>query len=152
MSEKDLYQQKKQAQLDEWKAELEKLKAKAEGASGDAKLKLNRQIDAIEKEIEKGESTLESLASAGEGAWSAVKENVENAWGSLKSAFGEKDLYQQKKQAQLDEWKAELKKLKAKAEGASADSKIEINKQIESIEKEIKEGAEILSKFAEDSE
>ncbi len=147
MSEKDLYQQKKQAQLDEWKAELKKLKAKAEGASADAKLKLNKQIDAIEKEIKEGESILESLASAKEGTWTTIKENVENTWESLKSAFGEKDLYQQKKQAQLDEWKAELKKLKAKAEGASADSKIEMEQQIKSIEKEIKEGEETLLKF-----
>jgi len=32
MSEKELYQQKLQAQLDEWKAEIDKLKAKAAGA------------------------------------------------------------------------------------------------------------------------
>jgi hypothetical protein len=38
MNEKELYQQKKQAQLDEWKAEVDKLKAKASGASADAQM------------------------------------------------------------------------------------------------------------------
>jgi hypothetical protein len=34
-------------------------------------------------------------------------------------------LYQQKKQSQLDEWQAEVDKLKAKALGASADAQLE---------------------------
>ncbi len=47
MNEKELYQQKKQAQLNEWKAEFDKLKAKASGASADAQLELNKQIAVI---------------------------------------------------------------------------------------------------------
>ena len=54
MNEKELYQQKKQAQLDEWKAEVDKLKAKASGASADAQLELNREIDTLEGKIEQG--------------------------------------------------------------------------------------------------
>lgn len=38
MSEKEIYQQKTQAQLDEWKAEVDKLKAKAFGSSADAQM------------------------------------------------------------------------------------------------------------------
>lgn len=44
-----------------------------------------------------------------------------------------KDAYQQKLQAQLNEWKAHADLLKAKAEGASADLQIELNKQIEQL-------------------
>ncbi|KHE91831.1 MAG: hypothetical protein K8F52_03055 [Candidatus Scalindua rubra] len=43
MDDKELYQQKKQAQLDEWKAEIDKLKAKASGASADVQLEMNKQ-------------------------------------------------------------------------------------------------------------
>ncbi len=56
MNEKELYQQKKQAQLDEWKAEVDKLKAKASGATADAQIELNKQIEALEGKIEEGKT------------------------------------------------------------------------------------------------
>jgi len=45
--------------------------------------------------------------------------------------MNEKELFKQKFQAQLDEWKADIAKLKAKASGAEADVQIAINKQVE---------------------
>jgi len=42
-----------------------------------------------------------------------------------------KDAYVQKLQAKSDEWHAEIDKLKAKADSAKADAKIEYYKQIE---------------------
>ena len=86
MSDKELYQQKKQSQLDEWRAEVDKLKAKASGASADAQLEINKQIKDLENRIEEGKSKLSELAEAGEDAWESVKEGVESAWDSLKSA------------------------------------------------------------------
>ena len=65
MSDKELYQQKMQAKLDEWKAEVDKLKAKASGASADAQLEMNKQIKALESKIEEGKAKLSELAIAG---------------------------------------------------------------------------------------
>jgi len=78
MNEKELYQQKQQAQLDEWKAEADKLKAKMSGASADAQLALNKQIEAVEGKIEAGKSRVAEIAHASE-----------EAWDSMKSAFGD---------------------------------------------------------------
>lgn len=89
MSDKELYQQKMQAQLDEWKAEVDKLKAKASGASADAQLEMNKQIKALESKIEEGKAKLSELAKAGEDAWESIKDGVESAWGSLKSAVSD---------------------------------------------------------------
>ena len=89
MNEKELYQQKKQAQLDEWKAEIDKLKAKASGASADAQIKLNKQIEALEGKIEEGKAKLAEIAEAGEDAWESIKDGVESAWDSMRSAFSE---------------------------------------------------------------
>lgn len=89
MNEKELYQQKKQAQLNEWKAEVDKLKAKASGASADAQLELNKQIEALEGKIEEGKTKLAEIADASEDAWESIKEGVESAWESMKSAFSE---------------------------------------------------------------
>jgi len=89
MNEKELYQQKKQAQLDEWQAELEKFKAKASAATADAQLELNKQIEALEVKIEEGKAKLAEVADASEGAWESIKEGVESAWESMKSAFSD---------------------------------------------------------------
>ena len=89
MNEKELYQQKKQAQLDEWKAEVDKLKAKASGARADTQMELNKQIEALEGKIEEGQTKLAEIADAGEDAWESIKDGVESAWDSLNSAFSE---------------------------------------------------------------
>jgi hypothetical protein len=89
MSEKELYRQKRQAQLDEWTAEIDKLKAKASGASADTQLEMNKKIKALESKIEEGKVKLSELAEVGEDAWDTIKEGVESAWDSLKSSFRE---------------------------------------------------------------
>ncbi len=87
MSEKDIYQKKMRAQLDEWKAELAKYKAKAEGASADSQLELNKEINKLEEKIKDGEDRLKKLSEAGEDAWKTVKDGTDAAWESLRSAF-----------------------------------------------------------------
>ncbi len=89
MNEKELYQQKKQARLDEWKAEVDKLKAKAEGASADAQLELKKEIKAVEIKIEEGNSRLNEIAGASDEAWEALKDGVNPTWDSMQSAFDE---------------------------------------------------------------
>ena len=89
MTDKKLYQQKTQAQLDEWKAEVDKLKAKASGASADAQLELNRKTEALEGMIEEGKSKLAEVADASEDAWESIKDGVEFAWDKTKSAFSD---------------------------------------------------------------
>lgn len=89
MSEKELYQQKKQAQLDEWEAEVNRIKAKASGASANAQLELNKEINALEGKIEQGKAKLAEIADASEDAWESIKEGVDSAWDSLKSAVND---------------------------------------------------------------
>ena len=89
MNDKELYQQKKQAQLDEWEAEVEKLKAQASEASADTQIELNKQIDTLEAKIEEGKSKLSELSGASNDAWESIKEGMESAWVSITSAFSE---------------------------------------------------------------
>jgi peptidoglycan hydrolase CwlO-like protein len=88
-TDQELYQQKAQAQLDGWKAELDKLKSKASAASADAQLELNETIRELQPEIEAGQAKLAELENAGEEAWESIKEGIESAWSSLRSAFDE---------------------------------------------------------------
>lgn len=89
MSDKELYRQKKQAELDEWQAKVDQLKAKASGASADAQLEMNKQIEALESKIEEGQAKLAEIAETSDDAWESFKERFESAWDSVKSAFSE---------------------------------------------------------------
>ncbi len=89
MNEKELYQQKKQAQLDEWRAEIEKFKAMASRASAEGKLELNNQIKKMEGKFEEGKARLAEIAKSGDEAWNSIKEGLDTSWSSLKDSFSE---------------------------------------------------------------
>jgi uncharacterized protein YfiM (DUF2279 family) len=89
MNEKELYRQKFQAQLDEWKADIAKLKARASGAEADTKIAMNKQVEALEHRLEDARAKLSELAGASEEAWDSVKQGAESAWDSLKSAVND---------------------------------------------------------------
>jgi predicted nucleic acid-binding Zn-ribbon protein len=89
MSDKELYRQKMQAELDQWQAEVDKLKARASGASAEAQLGMNKQIKALESNIEEGKAKLAEVAQASDAAWETLKEGFESAWGSVRVAFSE---------------------------------------------------------------
>lgn len=87
MSKKELYKQKMQAQLVEWEAEIDRLKAKASGASANVQLELNKEIKALKGKIEHVKTKLAELAAASEDAWESIKEGVDSAKDSLKAAM-----------------------------------------------------------------
>lgn len=89
MSEKNLYMKKKRAQLEEWKADIDKIKAKSSGASADAQIELNKQIKILKGKIEEGKDKLTEISDASEDAWESIKEGVETSWDSMISAFSD---------------------------------------------------------------
>jgi len=89
MDEKELYQQKMQSQLDEWNAQVAKLKAQASGASADAQLKLNQQVESLQPYIDQAKGQLAALGDATEDNWEAGKKSLESAWGSLKTKISD---------------------------------------------------------------
>lgn len=89
MSDKELYRQKKQAELDEWQAEVDKYKAKASGVSADIQLEMNKQIEALERKIEEGKAKLAAMGEITGDAWESLKGDIESTWESVKSAFND---------------------------------------------------------------
>lgn len=89
MNKKDIYQQKAQAQLDEWKAELDKLKAKASGASADAQLELNKHVETLSGALEEGKAKLAEIKGASEDALESVIDRGEAALSTVKSTFND---------------------------------------------------------------
>lgn len=90
MGERELVQQKMQAKIDEWTAELSQLKAKAKGASADAQLEMRRKIDNLESRLSDGHKKLNESADASGSKWDSLKESVSKWWESDSS--NEKDL------------------------------------------------------------
>jgi predicted nucleic acid-binding Zn-ribbon protein len=60
--------------------------------------------------------------------------------------MSEKDAYVQKLHAKIDEWNAEIDKLKAKADKAGAESRLDYQKEIETLQQRRKEFEERLTK------
>jgi hypothetical protein len=86
MSNKDAYQQKLEAKLDEWRAEIDKLRAKGRQADADAQIQLDRQVEDLEKRQEAARRKLEELRSTSEDAWQDLKSGIEKAWDDLGNA------------------------------------------------------------------
>ena len=87
MSNKQAYQQKVQAQLDEWSAEIDKLRAKADKADADAQIALNREIDDLRDKKNQAREKLDELSDASEGAWEDLKTGIEAASNQLGQAL-----------------------------------------------------------------
>ena len=84
---KEAYEKKLRARLDEWSAEIDKLKAKADGAEADAQIAYQKHIDELRAMRDDAAVRLTELEKAGDDAWEDLKAGAENAWDSLASAM-----------------------------------------------------------------
>ncbi|OOV88367.1 coiled coil domain-containing protein [Oceanospirillum linum] len=87
MSKKEAYQQKVEAQLDEWKADIDKLKSKADQANASAQVEYYEQIEQLKTKQEAVSSKFEELRNSSDDAWSDVKSGLELAKESLSEAM-----------------------------------------------------------------
>lgn len=83
MSMKEAYEQKLQAQLDEWSADIDKLKAKVDGADADLQLEYYKQIEKLRSMKDTAEDKLIELKGASDDAWEDLKAGIGSAWDSL---------------------------------------------------------------------
>lgn len=89
MDTKEAYAEKFMGQINQWKAEIEKYKAKAQEASGDAKIKYRDEITTLEKKILDAEKHLDEMRKAGEHTWVELRENTQKSWDELTTRFKE---------------------------------------------------------------
>ena len=86
MSMKETYEQKLEAQLDEWSAQIDKLKAKADGAEADIQLEYYKKIEELRTMQESATHKLSELKDSGDDAWEDLKAGIDSAWDSLGNA------------------------------------------------------------------
>lgn len=87
MSMKEAYEKKLQSQLNEWSAEIDKLKAKADSAEADAQLEYYKQIEELRSMQEAAGKKLDELKEASDDAWEDLKAGIDSAWDSLSSSI-----------------------------------------------------------------
>lgn len=83
MSMKEAYEKKLRGHLSEWRADIDKLKAKAEQAEGDTQLAYYKQIEELRTQQELTRDKLDDLREAGDDAWEDLKAGIDKAWDDL---------------------------------------------------------------------
>jgi uncharacterized coiled-coil DUF342 family protein len=86
MGLKEAYHDKMEAQLREWSAKIDLLKAKADQAEAGVKIEYYKQIDGVRAKAEAARAKLNELKASSEGAWESLKGGVESAWTDLKTS------------------------------------------------------------------
>lgn len=84
---REAYQQRLAAQFDEWKPEIDRLKAKAEKAAADAKVEYSKLIEDLQAKQKSARAKMEELRDASGGAWEEVKTGIEGAWKEMEKAL-----------------------------------------------------------------
>lgn len=87
MSDKKAYEKKQHAKIAEWRADIDKLKAKASQANATMKIEYDRKILDLQEKVVIAEAKLDELRSAGEGAWEDLKQGVDAAIHDLGEGF-----------------------------------------------------------------
>ena len=81
------YEEKLDAQLEEWNAQIALLKARADKARAEAKVEYNKTIEALQRRQDEARAKLHELKTAGDEAWEDLKTGAEKAWAEVKTAF-----------------------------------------------------------------
>lgn len=87
LEDRKAYETKLDAQLAQWRADLDVLKAKAKRASVDVMVNYDKAIDELEKKHGEASKQLGDLKTATDDAWGNVKIGTEKVWLEFKSQF-----------------------------------------------------------------
>jgi hypothetical protein len=81
------YEEKIDAQLEEWSAQIALLRARADKAKAEVKIEYYKTIDALQRRQDEARSKLDELKIAGDEAWEDLKTGAEKAWDEVRAAF-----------------------------------------------------------------
>jgi hypothetical protein len=81
------YESKLEAQLAQWKADIDVLAAKANRAGVDVKVQADEAVDALRAKHLEATKHLQELHEATDDAWGGLKAATEKAWSDLTAVF-----------------------------------------------------------------
>lgn len=86
MNKKDAYELKLQAQIDEWQADIDKLKAKAGKMDANIQLEHHKKIEELHLKKDAAQKKFNELKEASDESWEDLKAGVELSWNVLGEA------------------------------------------------------------------
>lgn len=81
------YEEKLDAQLNEWNAQTALFKAKADKTKAEAKIEYYKTIETLKRKQDAAGAKLRELKTAGDEAWEDIKTGTEKVWAEVKTAF-----------------------------------------------------------------
>lgn len=87
MGKKQAYEQKIEAQLNEWKSEIGKLQAKADKAEAEARIEYHEQIAELNRKKDIFEDKLSALKKSGDESWDDLKKGLDETGEAIKKTF-----------------------------------------------------------------
>lgn len=85
--DKQLYEQKLQAELDAWQADIDRLSAKARLATADTRIELQQQLEDLKKKRQAVKEKVDELHASSGAAWHEVKKGLQKAWPAAANGF-----------------------------------------------------------------
>jgi uncharacterized coiled-coil DUF342 family protein len=83
MTTKQEFVDRLNAQLEEWKEDIEQLRLKAADAADDAQAKIHEEIAELKTKWDEGESKRQEMLHAADEKWDDLKEDAEEGWTKL---------------------------------------------------------------------
>ena len=81
------FEEKLDAQMNEWNAQIALLKAKADTAKAEAKVEYYTTIETLQHKRDTAKAKLQELKAAHAGAWEDLETGAERTWNEVKKAF-----------------------------------------------------------------
>jgi hypothetical protein len=79
MADREAYEQKIDAQMREWQANLDAMKAKADQATADAKIEYESQLNQASDAMKEARTQLDALKSVSADKWQVMRDKVDQA-------------------------------------------------------------------------
>ncbi len=87
MTERDQYIEKTKAKIDQWNADIDRMKARAEEVGADARIEYQKRLDEMRAQRDEAEAQLKKLREASDDAWRDMKAGFDKAWDNISGAF-----------------------------------------------------------------
>ena len=88
MTKRDEYAEKLKTQIDEWNAELDRFEAKVNAAAAEARQRYQEELNSLRARRDEMLQELSHVQQATDDAWDEVWRGAEEAWQTMKEAFG----------------------------------------------------------------
>jgi hypothetical protein len=87
LENRKVYESSLEAQLAQWGAEIDVLKAKVRRAEVDAKVSYDQSIDTMQRKHDEAAKHLRNLKAASDEAWEGMKSSTDKVWTEFKALF-----------------------------------------------------------------